>query len=320
MAWNEHRRTRGLCGEWHVPLEIVTARRKGMLRWLELLLRTIALLRRTRPDILFVQNPSLALTVLAAVCRPAFGYRLVVDAHNEGIRPFDRPYPLVRWLTRRLLGAADWTIVSNVALQEDVRDAGGSALVLPDPLPQPPAEGRPAGQPVDVAVIATFRPDEPIDAVLAAAVDLPELRFAISGDPGRRGKSAGDPPANVEFTGFLPDADYWALLRRAHVVCDLTLKSDCLVCGAYEALAVGKPMVLSDNPPTRALFGPAAVLTGSEPASIGSALRSAVDRREELAASAARLRERYASQWARESRQVCETIWQSPGNGRRRHA
>ena len=35
---------------------------------------------------------------------------------------------------------------------------------------------------------------------------------------------------------------------------DLTLKPNCLVCGAYEALALQKPMVLTGNPATRDLF------------------------------------------------------------------
>jgi glycosyltransferase involved in cell wall biosynthesis len=258
------------------------------------------LLRRCRPDLLFVQNPSLALTTLAVLCRPVFGYRLVVDAHNEGVRPYDRPYAFVRWLTRRLLKSADVTIVTNDALADDVRAAGGRPVTLPDSLPVVPASTttRPRTEDApDVAVIATFRRDEPIDAIIAAAATLPEVQFAFSGPAERYRGTPDETPANVRLTGFLDDPAYWQLLAQARVVCDLTLKPDCLVCGAYEALALGKPMVLSENLATRQVFGPAAVLTQNSPEAIAAAVRRAIAERERLEAGARELREAFRTRW-----------------------
>lgn len=303
MLWaalGPHRRTTGLCQAWHIPLHVILPGRKGPTRWLALPFHFLGLLNRVRPKILFVPNPSLALTTLATVFRPLFGYRLVVDAHNEGVRPFDRPYAPVRWLTRRLLRAADITIVTNEALASDVRDAGGRPVMLPDALPDVPApatEGADSAKPPEVTVIATYRRDEAIAAIMSAAAAMPDVRFAFTG-PGERYDAAETPvPPNARLTGFLDDEDYWRLLARATVVCDLTLKPDCLVCGAYEALAVGKPMVLSDNPPTRALFGPAAVLTGNDPDEIRQALQAALDDRDRLAANAIELRDSFPERW-----------------------
>ena len=288
VSWNPHRRTDGLCAAWQVPLHVIRPSLPGALKWLQLPFRTLQLWLRERPRILFVQNPSLALTTLAALCRPVFGYCLVVDAHNEGVRPFDRPYALVRWLTRRLLKTADVTIVTNDALQEDVLAAGGRPLTLPDSLPVIPELASMPARDSDtpsIAVIATFRADEPIAEIFAAAATMPDIRFSISGPSKRYRGSSGEIPPNVRLTGFLPDSEYWQLLAQATVVCDLTLKPDCIVCGAYEALAVGKPMVLSDNPATRELFGPAAILTGNGAGEIAAALRKAIDHRRRLALS-----------------------------------
>ena len=320
VAWNHHRRTDGLCAAWKVPLHVIRPSLPGALKWVELPLRTLRLWGRERPQTLFVQNPSLALTAFATFCRPVFGYSLVVDAHNEGIRPFDRPYALVRWLTQRLLKSADVTIVTNDALAEDVRDAGGYPVTLPDSLPVAPISDfatAPEGDTADVAVIATYRPDEPIAAIMAAAATMPQMRFAFTG-PGERYRDDSVPvPPNVRLTGFLGDADYWQLLAQAPVVCDLTLKPDCLVCGAYEALAVGKPMVLSDNPPTRDLFGSAAVLTGSDPDAIAAALRRAIDERERLEAGARELRESYRTHWQTQADAVWDSIGAHAGAGKR---
>src|SRR5690606_4106854 len=87
VSWNAHRRTTGLCAAWDVPLHLIRSKQGGF-RWIGQTVETLKLLRRHRPAILFVQNPSLALTVLAFLARWIFHYCLVVDAHNEGVRPF----------------------------------------------------------------------------------------------------------------------------------------------------------------------------------------------------------------------------------------
>lgn len=319
IAWNNHRRTTGLCAAWDVPLYIIQSNRRGLLRWCELAVETCKLLRRRGADLLFVQNPSLALTLLVTLVRPLFGYFLVVDAHNEGVRPFDRPYALVRWLSRRLLHAADITIVTNEALAVDVRAAGGRPLVLRDSLPVPslpPGRRRRESDRADIVVIATYRPDEPIAAIIAAAATMPEVRFAFTGDVSRFRNAPRELPPNVRFTGFLLDDRFWLLLARANVICDLTLKPDCLVCGAYEAVAVGKPMVLSDNAPTREVFGSAAILTDNDPSDIARALRTALERRESLTMNACELRERFRDEWAARGIAAWEAIRAATRGGR----
>jgi glycosyltransferase involved in cell wall biosynthesis len=281
-------------------LHVIRSERNGLRRWVDQAADTYRLLRRHKPEILFVQNPSLALTVFAFLTRRLFGYYLVVDAHNEGVRPFARPGVFVGWLTRRLLKSADRTIVTNPALAADVSALGGRPLVLPDSLPVPPvltATRRVIEDAPHVVVIASFRSDEPIAAIIAAAAKMPEIRFAFSGDARRFRKNGIELPANVQFTGFLLDRLYWQLLAQASVICDLTLKPDCLVCGAYEALAMAKPMVLSDNRPTREIFGRAAVLTSNEPDRIATALRTALDQRDQLAANAREVQKAFRAGW-----------------------
>jgi glycosyltransferase involved in cell wall biosynthesis len=309
ISWNTHRRTTGLCAAWDLPLHIIRSNRTGLGRWVEQAVDTLRLLRHEKPEILFVQNPSLALTVLATVARRLFGYYLVVDAHNEGVRPFDRPGAFVGWLTRRLLKGSDVTIVTNAALAKDVSAAGGRPLVLPDSLPVPPVltmqdvtEDVP-----HVVVIATFRADEPIAAIIAAAATMPDIRFSFSGNA-RRFRSKIQLPANVRLTGYLLDRAYWQLLAQAAVICDLTLKPDCLVCGAYEGLAIAKPLVLSDNPPTREIFGAAAVLTSSGPDEIARALRTALEQRERLEANARDVRDAFRARWQMQAAETWDAI------------
>jgi glycosyltransferase involved in cell wall biosynthesis len=313
VSWNAHRRTTGLCAEWNLPLHVIPHARGRLfqrLRWFEQAGRTLALLRRTNPAILFVQNPSLLLSTLALASRRYFGYTLVVDAHNEGVRPFMRPGRFVAWLTRRLLKGADATIVTNPALEKDVTAAGGRALVLPDRMPAPelPAKAAAINKATLVAVISTFLPDEPVAAIVAAATTLPEVHFAFTGDVRRFRHKDIELPSNVRLTGYLADEAFWKLLAQADVICDLTLKPDCLVCGAYEALALAKPMVLSDNPATREIFGSAAVLTDNSAAGIACAVATAVEQRERLEANAQILRAGYPATWQVQAASVWAAI------------
>lgn len=312
ISWYPHRRTSGLCEAWGIPLEVIPSRHGGLRKWLGQVVATLRLLRRHRPDVLFVQNPSLGLTILAVWVRRLFGYYLVVDAHNEGVRPFIRSGRFVRRLTRHLLRRADATIVSNAALAEDVRAAGGHPLILPDRLPTPPALDPASESPgtvaPDVMVISTYAPDEPLAAILQAAATMPEVRFSISGNARKFAALGLDRPDNVELTGFLPDHAYWSTLARSKVICDLTLMPDCLVCGAYEGLALTRPMVLSDNPATRALFGHGAILTGVEPGAIVTALQQALADLPVLEARARDARETFRERWQAQSAGVREAI------------
>jgi glycosyltransferase involved in cell wall biosynthesis len=202
-------------------------------------------------------------------------------------------------------------VVSNENLARDVRSAGGDPFVLSDCLPEPPP--RSAGyaataEAPEVVVIATFRRDEPISAIVAAAASLRDVTFAFSGDKKRFATLGIDLPANATLTGFLPDDDYWALLQVAHVICDLTLKPDCLVCGAYESLSLAKPMVLSNDATTKQVFGTAAILTANRPAEIAEAVREALEDSSRLQREALRLRDAYRLHWQEQSVLVWRSI------------
>ena len=306
ISWYPHRRTTGLSAAWSIPLEVVTSRHTGLRKWAAQAIKTLRLLRRDRPDVLFVQNPSLGATVLALLVRPWFRYQLVVDAHNEGVRPFIRSGRWIDWLTKQLLKRADFTIVTNAALAKDVRLAGGRPLILPDPLPTPaPINATARVDAADIMVISTFAPDEPLYEILKAAAGMPDVRFAVTGNPRNLSFQGSTLPANVRLTGYLPEDEYWAMLAFARVVVDLTLMPDCLVCGAYESLAAARPMVLSDNEPSRALFGKVAILTRSDSISISNAIRAALAEQDHLEAAARDARAAYHSDWKVQA----DSIW-----------
>lgn len=298
LTWLDHRRIRELCAGLGFELVVMTTPHRGMNRYLLLSGRTLALLWHRRPRVLIVQNPSLVLTLLVVLVRAVFGFRLIVDAHNAAIIPFVRPRWLIARVSRWLVGKADLTIVTNRQLADLVREQSGKPFVLPDRVPTPPpVSGARLGTQFTVALVAAFAADEPIDEVFEAVRET-DIVMYVTGDHRRMSRHiAKRVPKNVYFCGFLAETDYWALLSSVDGVVDLSRTSHCLVCGAYEALAVGKPMLLSRSVASMELFGSCALFTDNTPRDIRLALERLKDQSASLHTAAASTRRQLHDSW-----------------------
>lgn len=275
LTWIRHRRTRAICSELDFELAEILTRRRGLLRYLLLTFRTIRFLASRRPRTLIVQTPSIVLGALTVLLRRLLRFHLICDAHNEAVDPFLSHLASIRRLSRWLIRSADLTIVTNERLAHRVRELGGTAQVLFDPLPRPEQPPRPRRlEKFTCVVISTYAPDEPLTEIFRAAELLTnDAQFMITGNSARMSAKLRDHvPANVLLTGFLSEEEYWNLLASADLIIDLTLMPDCLVCGSYEAVAVGTPVLLTDTEVSRELFGDAAVYTKNEGNAIAAAI------------------------------------------------
>src|SRR5215472_1926882 len=88
LTWCSHRRTTGLASALGIELVELLSERRGAARYWELMTRTVRLLRARSFQVIVAQNPSLVLAALLAFMRSLWGFRLVVDAHNEAVTPF----------------------------------------------------------------------------------------------------------------------------------------------------------------------------------------------------------------------------------------
>jgi glycosyltransferase involved in cell wall biosynthesis len=309
LTWMDQRRTEELCAGLNLELVVLKTPRRGSLRYLVLGARTVALLARRRVRVLLVQNPSLILASLAVLLRSVLGYRLIVDAHNEAVDPYINRQRWIRTLSRWVIRHSDLTIVSNRHLADLVAGFGGRAFTLPDRVPTPPPGVRSAlGGPFNVVLVATHARDEPVSQVFEA-VRGTDVQLYVTGNPRRLAPAlAADVPPNVQLTGFLPDAEYWALLHSADAIIDLTLMDDCLVSGAYEALAMGTPMLLSNNRASIELFGEAAHFTDNTAPDIRRGLEVLRSRSDKLKAAAELKRSELHQRWSESARDLASMI------------
>lgn len=311
IAWETQRRSLELSARLGAELRLCLDEDRGWMRHAVSAAKTWRILEASRGKAVFVQNPSMVLAALACVLKPIFGYHLIVDRHsnfgflsqNAGLKR-----ALSDLLSKRTLQAADLTIVTNPELAVRVERMGGRPFVLPDPFPRVPAaaletaaraDDRPGGAPREILFVSSWAFDEPIAETIEACRALQgKVVVHITGRPkaAYRKLLEGAPP-NFVTTGFLSDADYFDRMARCDAVMAITRRPCTLVCGAYEAIALGKPMVLGDTEALRDYFDAGAVYTDSSAPDLVRALTGIVDRLPELRKEVLDLRERRSAEW-----------------------
>lgn len=253
-------------------------------RYMKCCWSTLAVLRKERPSVVVAQNPSILLATMVVLLRPLLGFTAVIDAHNSGIFPAEGRLKFLMlwagWLQRK----ADLTIVTNNNLKRYVEKNGGLSIVLQDAIPLAPANVQQMNLKgkTTIAFICTFASDEPYNEVFEAAKLLSEdVVFYVTGRyDGKVDRSSV--PANVILMGYLSVSEYWSLLVSVDFVMDLTLREDCLVCGAYEGVAVSKPLLLSDTKVLRKYFYKGCVWVSSFPQSIADGVNDGIRNQELL--------------------------------------
>lgn len=259
-----------LSDHFRCELHEVVTKKKGIARYIFSLVDTYKILRDKKPRILFVQNPSMFLALGALLVRPFFGYTLIVDRHTNFKFKY-RNVVSLKWiiffcLSRFTLKHSDITIVTNKGLARIVKSIGGNPFVLQDKLPHI-AVPENATTIIDQSYknylfVCSFGSDEPIDEVITAFSSVNDESFLyITGNWTKRySKEQVDlAPSNVIFTGFVSDDDFAKLMGSVDGVIVLTENEFTLNCGAYEALSLNKPLMLSNTLALRSYFKDLAV-------------------------------------------------------------
>ncbi len=237
---------------------------------------------KKKPDFLFVQNPSAILTLLAIFLNPFFRYKLIVDAHNAGVYPFDPEHEKFGFLFSFMHRNAAITIVTNSFLADIVEHNGGKATILPDPLPQMVNGEIVAGKKKEccrdvfiVTFVCSYAIDEPYLEVFKASALLPSnIKIYATGN--ERNLEMNErrfaQKCNIVFTGFLDEEAYIDQLCNSNCIMVLTHFNDCMVCGAYEGVALKTPLILSDSPVLRNWFERGVVFTENNSIEIANAI------------------------------------------------
>ncbi|NMT63801.1 glycosyltransferase [Marinobacter orientalis] len=275
ITWENHRRSKELASEFSADYYPLVYEAKRPLRYILLTMRTIMVLLNEKPNVVFCQNPSIFLTALLVFLKTIFNYRLVVDRHSnfkfEHKNSSSIKWRIFQLLSKWTIKKADLTIVTNKYLQNICNGYGGNAIILQDKIPNlsrklkrsPPSFMREMKKP-QVMFVTMFDPDEPVDEIIKAGKNLSDCVCYLSGNYKKYYSSLEAEKlldSNIVLTGYVSDEDYLSLMENSDLVVVLTKKDFILNCGGYEAIAMNKPLILSDTPTLRSYFGSAAKYT-----------------------------------------------------------
>lgn len=259
ITWERQPRNISMARLLGVQLCEIIINKPRLIKYPFLIFKTLTLLAVYRPRFVFVQNPSIVLSFLVTSIGNFFPMCVVVDAHNAGVYPLEGKSKLLNFFANKIISMANFVIVSNKNLAKYVDSLAGNALVFPDPLPSYPfyrSEFN-AKENYDFLLICTWADDEPYQEVIQAFSELGQsFNLKVTGKYSKKISEAMHKslPENIQLLGFISEIEYQKQLYLADFTIDLTLRNDCLVCGAYESIAMGVPGVISDSSVNRSVF------------------------------------------------------------------
>jgi glycosyltransferase involved in cell wall biosynthesis len=259
------------------------------LRYLRDTVETWRYLRRNDPAVVVVITPPVFAPLTAWFWCRVHGRPLVIDCHTLALHSpkWSWALPLHRFLMRQ----SRVVLVHTTEAEREVGGWGVNVMVLPDELPDPALAFELAhGSAPRVLIAGSLDWDEPVAAVIEAARLTPDMELRLTGDPARVATDIRRAaPTNVAFTGWLDYPTFLGEVRAADVVAAFTGQPGVMNRAAFEAIGLGKPLVLSDLPGMRERFGDAALFTANEPDSIAQSIKRAYDERDRLAGKSRRL-------------------------------
>jgi glycosyltransferase involved in cell wall biosynthesis len=278
-----------------------------------LFVKTLYILKREKPEIILCQSPPIFCALAAMVYQYLTGKKnsaVLIDAHTQS---FDKPWSYFKALNRLALRRASMVIVTNVELQSKVLlNYGINSIVLEDRIPDfdmSPSAGYQKTNTKEkddddnnlffkVVVISSFAADEPLENVLDSAEDLTDVKFFITGDKSKADKQFLKRKLNnVVFTGFLEHDAYISLLQNVDTIMVLTKRDRTMLAGAYETLALEKPLITSNWVPLKQYFNKGAIHVDNSSDEIKQAIKTVQRKKEALAKDMHQLKIEKINEW-----------------------
>lgn len=271
-------------------------------------IKTWKILTQERPQIIFVQNPPIFCALLVFLYCKRYNSHYVIDSHTAAfLSPKWRfTLELHRFLSRKALV----TIVHNESISNFVKPWGCNYFVLSEVLKgYPPGKKYPLDASFNIAVISAFAEDEPLDIVLDAANQLPDITFHVTGDSnGIEHSLLAKKPENLRLTGFLPYEQYIGLLQGVDLILDLTTRNHTILSGAFEAVSLGKPLITSDWPVLRKQFPIGTIHVNNSVEGLCNGVRQAQHDLPALQKDILILREKLILEWNERFTELCNLI------------
>jgi glycosyltransferase involved in cell wall biosynthesis len=309
ITWEKQRRNRELSKAFDIKLfelSQIDQIRNQAKKYLIGLGKTFKIYYREKPKIVFCQNPSIVLALFFVLIKMVIGVKIIVDAHNAGLFPKEGRSVVLNFIARFIQRGSDLTIVTNEELKTFVENNGGRAVVLPDKIPNLPiAAPRKLRGKNNFLFICSYAEDEPYEILFKAAESVdPNIFIYVTGNYKKKGIDNSQLPKNVILTGFIPEEEYIEMLNSVDATIVLTARENCLVCGAYESMAVEKPMILSNTNALRRYFSRGVIYTEHTMIGIQEAIGEIIKKKDQLIKEVKELKIQRNIEWEGKKQEV----------------
>jgi glycosyltransferase involved in cell wall biosynthesis len=275
-----------------------------LFKYLSQSLKTLQLLFRHRPKIVFVMTPPVIACLPVWLYSKISGAKYCIDAHSGAF--LDTRWTRLLFIHRFFSRQAAATLVTSEFLAGIVNQWKTRAVIVPD-VPvcfAPPSSMKLKGK-CNMVFVSTFTRDEPLEEFLRAAASIPDVQFYVTGrlkdaDPAQLKQA----PANVLFTDFLSKSDYTGLLLASDAVMCLTTEDHTMQRGAYEAVYLGKPVITSAFEILHTAFPKGTVHVGSTSKEIAQGIRRMKEGFSQYSSEVQELRSEKVARWRRVESQL----------------
>jgi hypothetical protein len=265
-------------------------------------IKTFFILLKERPKLIFIQCPPIQIFLPVYLYIKLYSGKYVIDAHSGAFIGKGFHFPIYLRFLKFFAQRAIITIIPNEGIIKYIANWQIPYYILEDGVPPSQFPIPNSRIPNSVVVICSFGADEPIQEIIEASKLLPEVQFYITGDVP---KSAS---GGLKFTGFLKEKDYVDLIRQVDLVCVLTTRPDTILCGAYEGLALEKPLVLSDSETLRHHFPMGVVWVKNQSTAIAQGIKEGLLNLDQLKAEILQLKLQKIKDWEVRAKTLKEII------------
>jgi len=285
ITWHYAARSRNMSKVLDIPILEYFNNKNILIRHSFSTLWTIYTLLKERPKVVFIQMSFMLLNIVAFYKILTFGKTIIVaDCHTKALRRKAKgSFSFIFWkIKKATFKLVDISIVSNVGMEKDIKELHDNYLMIPDKIPEIESFKNSNDEKYFVYV-SSFAVDEPFEEIFEVAKQLPsDIKLYWTGRIPQNISIPKDKPSNLIFTDYISFEEYYKLISNASSILALTTEDDCLQSGAYEALAVQTPMVLTDSLALRAYFGNSALYSNHTPNEITEKLILTLSSREHL--------------------------------------
>lgn len=280
------------------------------LRYILQAVDTWRILWQHRPALIHVTNPPFFAPLIVSWYCKISGAHYVMDTHSPAL--YSRRWGWSLAFQRCLARQACLNIVDQERFRKMFEEFGARTVVMERPpagvaLPAPAK--RTFGKPLEITVVNTFAPDEPLKPIYQAARKLPDVRFYILGDKRFAPRGTFDNvPENVSFTGYLLGEKYWQRIMSSNAVMCLTTYPYSLLAGGQDGMLAGVPLILSRQPALTDYFTKGTIFVEHTPDSIVEGIQQIKRKEQELRREISELLEEKRLLWKKNYRAIEEIL------------